>query len=152
LPLDLPDFDFEALGAASGVAGVEFRDAEIGMLARVPHESAAALLTALRDAGFESLIDFDGVDTGDDIELTWRVRSYARGAEAVVKAAAPYDGTIESVWTIYPSALMPERETAELFGLGLEGHPNPKRLLTTDGVPPLLRRGVAIRSPEEFRR
>jgi NADH:ubiquinone oxidoreductase subunit C len=47
---------------------------------------------------------------------------------------------------------MPERETAELFGLGLDGHPNPKRLLTTDGVPPLLRRDVPIRTPEEFRR
>jgi len=150
LPLDLPDF--EAIAAVSGVSGAEFRDAEIGMLVRVPYESVAALLTALHEAGFESLVDFDGVDTGDDIELTWRVRSYTRGAEAVVKAAVPYDGTIESVWTIYPSALMPERESAELFGLGLEGHPNPKRLLTTDGVPPLLRRDVPIRTPEEFRR
>jgi NADH:ubiquinone oxidoreductase subunit C len=150
LPLDLPDF--EAIVAASGISGVEFRDAEIGMLARVPHESVERLLTALRGAGFESLVDFDGVDTGGDIELTWRVRSYAHGAEAVVKTAIPYDGTIESVWTTYPSALMPERETAELFGLGLDGHPNPKRLLTTDGVPPLLRRDVPIRTPEEFRR
>ena len=33
---------------------------------------------------------------------------------------------------------MPEREAAELFGLSLSGHPNPKRLLTTDGMPPLL--------------
>jgi NADH:ubiquinone oxidoreductase subunit C len=150
LPLDPPDF--ESIVTASGVSGVEFRDAEIGMLARVPHESVARMLTALRDAGFESLVDFDGVDTGDGIELTWRVRSYARGAEAIIKTSVPYDGTIESVWLIYPSALMPERETAELFGLGLEGHPNPKRLLTTDGVPPMLRRDVLIRTPEEFRR
>ena len=150
MPLDLPDF--EAIVTASGVSGVEFRDAEIGMLARVPHDSVARMLSALRDAGFESLVDFDGVDTGDDIELTWRVRSYACGAEAVVKTAIPYDGTLESVWTIYPSALMPERETAELLGLGLDGHPNPKRLLTTDGVPPMLRRDVLIRTPEEFRR
>ena len=150
MPLDPPDFG--SIVTASGVSGVEFRDAEIGMLARVPHESAARMLAALRDAGFESLVDFDGVDTGDDIELTWRVRSYARGADAVVKTSVPHDGTVESVWTIYPSALMPERETAELFGLGLEGHPNPKRLLTTDGVPPMLRRDVPIRTPEEFRR
>ena len=150
MPLDLPDF--ESIVTASGISGVEFRDAEIGMLIRVPHESVARLLAALRDAGFESLVDFDGVDTGDDIELTWRVRSYAHDAEAVVKAALPYDGIIQSMWLIYPSALMPERETAELFGLGLEGHPNPKRLLTTDGVPPMLRRDVPIRTPEEFRR
>jgi len=150
LPLDLPDF--ASIVTASGVVGVEFRDAEIGMLARVPRESVARMLWALRDAGFESLVDFDGVDTGEDIELTWRVRSYARGADAVVKTAIPYDGTIESIWTLYPSALMPERETAELLGLGLDGHPNPKRLFTTDGVPPLLRRDVPIRTPEESRR
>lgn len=150
MPLDLPDF--ESIVKASGVSGVEFLDAEIGMLARVPLESVARMLSALRDAGLESLVDFDGVDTGDDIELTWRVRSYTRTADAVVKATIPYDGTIESVWIIYPSALMPERETAELFGLGLDGHPNPKRLLTTDGVPPMLRRDVPIRTPQEFRR
>ncbi len=150
MPLDLPDF--ESIVTARGISGVEFRDAEIGMLVRVPLEAVARMLPALRDAGFQSLVDFDGVDTGDDIELTWRVRSYSRDSDAVVKAAIPYDGTIESVWTVYPSALMPERETAELFGLGLNGHPNPKRLLTTDGVPPLLRRDVPIRMPEEFRR
>jgi NADH:ubiquinone oxidoreductase subunit C len=47
---------------------------------------------------------------------------------------------------------MPERETAELFGLSLSGHPNPKRLLTTDGVPPLLRKSVPVRTEEEVRR
>lgn len=150
MPLDRPDF--ESIVTASGVSGVEFRDAEIGILVRVPLDAVVRMLSALRNAGFESLVDFDGVDTGDDIELTWRVRSYTYGSDAVVKAAIPYDGTIDSVWTIYPSALMPERETAELLGLGLDAHPNPKRLLTTDGVPPLLRRDVPIRTPEEFRR
>ncbi len=150
MPLDLPDFT--SIVTASGVPDVEFREAEIGMLARVSQQSVQRLLTALRDAGFESLVDFDGVDTGDDVELTWRMRSYSRTTDAIVKTSIPYDGTIASVWTIYPSALMPERETAELFGLGLDGHPNPKRLLTTDGMPPLLRRDVPIRTPEEFRR
>ncbi|MRR12205.1 hypothetical protein EG835_07005, partial [bacterium] len=49
------------------------------------------------------------------------------------------------------SALLPERETAELFGLALCGHPNPKRLLTTEGIEPLLLKSVPIRSAEEVR-
>jgi len=32
------------------------------------------------------------------------------------------------------------------------GHPNPKRLLTTDGTEPLLRKSVLIRTAEEVRR
>jgi NADH:ubiquinone oxidoreductase subunit C len=137
---------------AGGIRDVEVRDAEIGMLVRVPLAAVGGVLSALRAAGFESLIDFDGVDTGSDVDLTWRVRSYVHGGEAVIKASIDYGDTIESVWGIYPSALMPERETAELLGLGLDAHPNPKRLLTTDGVPPLLRRDVPIRTPGEFRR
>ena len=144
--------DIEGILAAGGVRGVEVRDAEIGMLLRVALDEVRGVLSALHHAGFESLVDFDGVDTGSDVELTWRVRSYARGGDAVIKASVGYGGTIESVWGVYPSALMPERETAELFGLGLDAHPNPKRLLTTDGVPPMLLRDVPIRTPEEFRR
>ena len=41
---------------------------------------------------------------------------------------------------------------AELLGLTLAGHPNPKRLLTTDGIPPLLRKSQLIRSEEEVKR
>jgi Ni,Fe-hydrogenase III component G len=51
---------------------------------------------------------------------------------------------------VHPGALYPEREIAEMFGLDLCGHPNPKRLLTTEDSPPaLLRRSTPIRTDEE---
>ena len=90
-------------------------------------------------------------DTGEAIELTWRLRSYAQDCEAYLKATVAYDAEIASAWNVYPSALMPERETAELLGLKLAGHPNPKRLFTTDGIPPLLRKSELIRSEEEVK-
>jgi len=124
----------------------------LGTVARVRPRDAIEALGAFKSAGYESLMDFDGMDTGEAIELTWRVRSYSKDAEAYVKTTVPYDSEIDSVWNVYPSALMPERETAELLGLRLGGHPNPHRLLTTDGVPPLLRRSVHIRTPEEVER
>jgi hypothetical protein len=58
---------------------------------------------------------------------------------------------LTSIWDVFPAALMPERECCELFGLRLSGHPNPKRLLTTDGCPPFLRKEVQIRSAQVVR-
>lgn len=123
----------------------------LGTVARVGAGDAVGALAAFKDAGYESLVDFDGTDTGEAIELTWRLRSYAADCEAYLKTTVAYDAEIASAWNVYPSALMPERETAELLGLKLAGHPNPKRLLTTDGIPPLLRKDVPIRSEEEVK-
>lgn len=124
----------------------------LGVVVRTGAASVLGLLAAFKDAGYESLADLDGIDTGEDIELTYRLRSYAQDVEVYVKTALPYDGTLASAWNVYAGALMPERETAELLGLKLAGHPNPKRLVTTDGVAPLLRKSVPIRTEEEVRR
>jgi NADH:ubiquinone oxidoreductase subunit C len=124
----------------------------LGTVARLLPREVLGALAALKAAGYESLIDFFGTDTGEAVELTWHVRSYAQDAEVYLKTTVPYDAEIDSAWNIYPSALMPERETAELLGLKLGGHPNPKRLLTTDGVPPLLRKSVLIRTAQEVER
>ena len=140
-----------ALLAGAGLAA-EVDSVLLGTVARVDAGDAVAALAAFKAGGYESVVDFDGTDTGEAIELTWRLRSYAQGCEAFLKTTVPYDAEIPSAWNIYPSVLMPERETAELLGLTLAGHPNPKRLLTTDGIPPLLRKSVLIRSEEEVKR
>lgn len=137
---------------AGGGVEVEPEETLLGTVARLRPREVLPALAACKAAGYESLVDFDGMDTGDAIELTWRVRSYAQDTEAYLKTTVPYDAEIDSAWNIYPSALMPERETAELLGLRLGGHPNPRRLLTTDGVPPLLRKSVLIRTEEEVER
>ncbi|KUK49141.1 MAG: NADH dehydrogenase I, D subunit [Actinobacteria bacterium 66_15] len=142
--------DIRTLVAAAGVA-VEVEDAALGVVASVAAHDAIDALSAFSAGGYESLVDFDGIDTGEAIELTWRLRSYSMDCEAYLKTTVAYDAEIHSAWNVYPSALMPERETAELLGLRLAGHPNPKRLFTTDGIPPLLRKDVAIRSEEEVK-
>lgn len=135
----------------AGIDGVQIAEEILGTVARVELAFVPDALGALKAAGYESLVDFDGTDTGEAIEITYRLRSYAADREVFVKATVAYGGTIESVWFDYPSALMPERETAELFGIHLAGHPNPKRLLTSDGVEPLLRKDVLIRTVEEVK-
>ena len=139
--------------SAGGVTVAEVEGVSLGLVGRVP---AAEVLTALRAIaasghGFTMLVDLLGTDTDEDVEITYHLRSLSRDEELYLKTRLPYGGVLESAWEVYPAALMPERETAELFGLRLAGHPNPKRLLTTDGIEPLLLRSVEIRSIEEVR-
>ncbi|MDY0087019.1 MAG: NADH-quinone oxidoreductase subunit C [Coriobacteriia bacterium] len=140
-----------ALGAIAG--GAEVTETTLGVVARVAASEAPAALAILKaePLDFVMLVDMLGTDTGEDIEVTYHLRSFSRDEDLYVKCVLPYDGVLNSVWTVYPSALLPERETAELLGLTLARHPNPKRLLTTEGTPPLLRRSQVIRTIEEVR-
>ena len=97
------------------------------------------------------LVDLLGTDTGEEIELTYHLRSFTRDEELYLKTRLSYGAVLESVWESYPAALLPERETAEMFGLMLSGHPNPKRLLTTEGVEPLLLKATRVRDVHEMR-
>ncbi|HEY5540627.1 MAG TPA: NADH-quinone oxidoreductase subunit D [Coriobacteriia bacterium] len=139
----------ERAAVAASIETVE----SLGAVCRVSSSDARKALVALRDSdlavGF--LVDLFGIDTGEAVDIVYHLRSFARDEELVVKVEHGYGSTLESVWDIFPAALMPERETAELFGLELAGHPNPKRLLTTDGCPPYLRKSLVVRSAEEVR-
>jgi NADH:ubiquinone oxidoreductase subunit C len=139
---------FDAAGVTS-----EVEESSLGRIAHVPLDRAAAALRALRDSDldFSMLVDLFGTDTTEEIQITYHLRSFARDEEVYVRTSIAYDGELPSVWEVYAAALMPEREVAELFGLVLLDHPNPKRLFTTEGVEPLLRKSVPIRTAEEVR-
>ena len=135
-------------------AGVSFEVADLptlGVLLRVAANDLTGGLGALASQGFDQLVDLFGTDTGEQIEITYHVRVLDRMDDAYLRCAVPYDGALPSVWQIYPAALYPEREAAELLGFSLTGHPNPKRLLTTEGTEPLLRKSVLVRGAEEVR-
>jgi NADH:ubiquinone oxidoreductase subunit C len=135
---------------AAGVPA-EFESPALGLVARIPSARVADALAALSQAGYDMLVDLFGTDTGERIELTYHLRAFAGLHDLYVKCLVDYDGEAPSAWRSYPAALYPEREAAELFGMSFPGHPNPKRLLTTEGVEPLLRKSVPIRSAEEVR-
>jgi len=127
--------------------------ANFGAVCRVAARDSRAAVVALRDSdlAFDFLVDVFGIDTGEGIDVVYHLRSFARDEELTLKAAHDYDAPMRSVWDIFPAAMMPERELAELFGLELVGHPNPRRLLTTDGCAPYLRKSVAVRDAAEVR-
>ena len=139
----------ERAGVAASVETLE----GLGVVCRVPAAEARRAVIALRDSdlGMAFLVDLFGVDTGEAVDIVYHLRSYARDEEMFVKAAHDYDATVASVWDVFPAALMPERETCELYGLGLSGHPNPKRLLTTEGCEPFLRKSTEVRGADEVR-
>ena len=119
------------------------------MIRIMPGEQVTKL-AELKEQGFIQLIDAFGADIDGEIEITYRLRNLDANEDVLVKFRLPYDGEYHSVWEVYPAALLPERELCEMFGLFLEGHPNPKRLLTTEGLPPFLRKEVEIRTREEL--
>ena len=137
-------------------------ESKLGVVVRTDIEDVLSVLDALRqgnedssedgDAGlqFDQLIDVFGADVRERIEVTYRLRSLSSNADVIVKFELPYGGTYHSVGEVYAAAWMPERELCEMFGLVLENHPNPKRLLTTEGLPPFLRKEVAIRTKEDI--
>jgi len=133
---------------------VSVQDVEnLGLVCRVSAEDSRAAVGSLHDSdlAFDFLIDVFGIDTGGAVDVVYRLRSLSRDEEVTVKAAYPYGAALESVWDLFPAALLPERELAELFGLGLNGHPNPRRLLTTDGCDPYLLKSNPVRTAEEVR-
>jgi len=150
----LPDATVAKSILADAGVSAKVEQTTLGLVCHIERaDQAPAALAALRDSelDFRMLVDFLGTDAGDDVEITYHLRSLSRDEEIYIKAHVPFDGEISSVWNVFAAALLPERETAELFGLTLSGHPNPKRLLTTEGIEPLLRKSVPVRTAEEVR-
>jgi len=161
--LTLADKVTTLLDAASIAGAYQIaKESKLGVVVRIDIEDVISVLGALRQGNkdssengndglrFEQLIDVFGADVRDRIEVTYRLRSLSSNADLMVKFELPYGGTYFSVGEVYAAAWMPERELCEMFGLVLENHPNPKRLLTTEGLPPFLRKEVAIRTKEDI--
>lgn len=137
----------------AGASDAEVLDGDLLTIVRVAPERLTSVLQAFKDSDFETLVDIFGSDPGEGIELTYHLRSLSRDEDVYLRIAVPYDGTTSSVWLLYPSALYPEREAAELFGVSFAGHPNPRRLLTCDRVDSfLLRKETPVRTHEEVLR
>lgn len=138
----------------AGITDAVVDDVEgLGVVARVAPGAARDAVGALKDSDhdFSFLVDLFGIDTGEHVDAVYHLRSFTRDEEVYIKTAHEYGSDLVSVWDLFPATLMPERELAEMFGLTLSGHPNPKYLLLTEGIEPLLLKRIAIRSPEEVR-
>jgi NADH-quinone oxidoreductase subunit C len=108
-------------------------------------------LAALHGRGFRYLDLLTGVDRLDHVEVLAQVVDLDTLERSIVSTLVP-DGAphLASIVPVYPAAAWHERETAEMFGIRFEGHPDPRPLLlrTLPALPPL-RKASALRARVE---
>lgn len=149
------------LEAAGITAQSVEEDAHLGVVVRVKPEDVHATLQALRDGElkFEMLVDTFGADlseygeeadTETPIEVTYHLRSFENDCDVRVKFRLPFEGEYHSVVDLFLSVLTSERELCEMFGLYLEDHPNPKRLITNTKFSKALLKSVKLRGRDEI--
>ena len=103
----------------------------------VPREQWVAAVTAARDelgtTYFDVLTAVDERDSGFDVVL--RLWSPTTREGLLLRTRCPRDDPrVRSLAGVFAGAGWHERETAELFGITFDGHPDPGRLLLSDDV------------------
>ena len=88
---------------------------------------------AIKEKGFDHLSSVVGVDYPENFEVVYHVWSYSLRELISLKVPIPKDDPkVKSVTSIWRGANWHERETAEMFGIIFEGHPDPRKLLLPD--------------------
>lgn len=86
-----------------------------------------------KDNRFDFLSCLCGVDYPETVTVVYHLFSTKHRQKATVKADVPKnDARIASVTGLWIGADWHERETAEMFGITFEGHPDPRKLLLAD--------------------
>ncbi len=99
-------------------------------------------LSDLRDQGWDVLDWLSAAETEEgEVSITaCLIQSDDPSDCRLVRAPAP----VASVADIFPSALWHERETAEMFGVEFDGHPDPRPLLLNEAEGAPLRKSQPL--------
>lgn len=85
--------------------------------------------------GFDYLRCLSGVDYLTELETVYHLYSFKHGHSAAIKVRCPNeDAHVPTVSHLWETANWHERETHELFGIVFDGHPDPRPLLTEEGL------------------
>jgi NADH-quinone oxidoreductase subunit C len=101
---------------------------------------ALAFLGLERTPPFALFLDLFGVDTLGDadsaghIEVIYQLSRPCTAELMRVKTrVSRRGGAVATVTDVWPGASWPERELMEMFGVGVEGQPDPRHLLLPEG-------------------
>ena len=100
-------------------------------------------LLEMKQGGYAYLDYLTAVDRVGALEVVAHVVHPDTVAHVLVSTTVT-TGHLDSITADFPGADWHERETAEMFGLVFDGHPDPRPLLlrTAAGTPPLLKGAV----------
>jgi NADH-quinone oxidoreductase subunit C len=103
--------------------------------ATVDREALLEVCRLLKDeSGFDYLACLAGADREEHVEIIYRVSGIASKLHAALRTEAPKDDChVPSVSELWQAAQWHERETAEMFGITFDGHPDPRNLLLPQG-------------------
>jgi NADH-quinone oxidoreductase subunit C len=123
-----------ALTGEGASASVSFGEVTVD----VPRDAWVATVTAARDDPGLELSSFDWLSAVDELEAGFDVVLHIFSVEhrhrALLRTRVPRsDPRVPSLVRVFAGAGWHERETAEMFGLVFDGHPNPAPLLLPDG-------------------
>jgi Ni,Fe-hydrogenase III component G len=93
---------------------------------------AATLLRDKYDCAYLSTIT--GIDKGEAFEFLYHFASPVTTIHVRVEVAKP-DPRFPSICAVIPGAVLYERELQEMFGVTVEGIPDPRHLLLSDDWP-----------------
>lgn len=113
---------------ASEVKGVEAR-------MDIQRERSYEVLMALKEMGFEYLNCISSVDwiASGELEAVYNLSSLEQPAKALVRVRVPReDPVIASVVPLWGTADWHEREAYDLMGIWFDGHPDLRRILTSE--------------------
>ena len=84
---------------------------------------------------YKMLGSLTAVDYVEYFEVVYHLTSISRNATAILKARVygRDDVSLPSVCSVWRGATLQEREAWDLMGVGFDGHPNMKRILTWEG-------------------
>lgn len=113
---------------ASEVKGVEAR-------MDIDREKSYELLARLKEMGFRYLNCVSSVDwiASGELEAVYNLSSLQEPTKVLVRVRVPReDPVIRSVVSLWSTADWHEREAYDLMGIRFEGHPDLRRILTSE--------------------
>jgi NADH-quinone oxidoreductase subunit C len=127
----------EVLQAQLGEALLAAESSDTALQLTVSADQLPAAVGILRQtvlAEAHSFCDLCGVEREETLEVIYRFSRLDSDWQAVVWVPLPKkDPVVPSLAELYPGARWPERETAEMFGIRFDGHPDPRPLLLPEG-------------------
>ncbi len=96
--------------------------------------AALAYLGAERVEPFDYFIDLFATDWGEEFEVAYLLSRPLSAQLVRVKTRVPRrGGAVPTATDIWPGASWAERELMEMYGVVVDGHPDPRHLLLPEG-------------------